>query len=277
MMRKSTNFLTRIIQKNNFIKNKLFSIVFQYLLTNRNDAEYFVKIISDDLRSKNKNKEPNFKFTPNEEERYNWIKGLNINTILDIGAWKGDSAVKFHSLFPEAKIYSFEPLKDCFEQLNLLSRKMSELKPFNFALGDQPSKMMMNRSSFSPSSSLLKMLATHKTFFPFSADESVEEIEVRTLDSVCNEIELKHNVLLKIDVQGYEENVLNGALDTLKKIKIIIVELAFVQLYQGQPRFDKIYKLLSDHGFDYAGSWRQSMSPVDGQVLQQDAIFISKL
>jgi FkbM family methyltransferase len=200
---------------------------------------------------------------------------MDIKTVLDVGAWKGDSVKSFHALFPEARIYSFEPLSDCFAELKKLEGAIPQLKAINFALGNSSERMKINRSGFTPSSSLLKMNALHKEAFPFTAEETIEEIEVRTLDSFSNEINLVSNVLLKIDVQGFEENVLKGAVETLKKVKIIIVELTFVKLYEGQPMFDKIYKHLTDQGFAYSGSWHQLLNPNDGTICQQNGIFIN--
>ena len=67
---------------------------------------------------------------------------------------------------------------------------------------------------------------------------------------------------------------MNGALETLKKVKIIIVELTFVKLYEDQPMFDKIYCFLKEKGFVYSGSWHQLLNPNDGTICQQNGIFI---
>jgi hypothetical protein len=120
------------------------------------------------------------------------------------------------------------------------------------------------------------MNALHKEAFPFTAEEVKEEIEVRTLDSFLGELELEKNVLLKIDVQGFEEQVLKGAVKTLDQVKMIIIELTFVQLYEGQPLFDPMYRTLTAMGFEYAGSSGQLLNPNDGTICQQNGIFIKR-
>ena len=271
--------------KKSFFTSKAFARVLNYLKENKEEVPAFLEELAPQLKedpskyisfvTKLVTPKEKYKFVPDEEDKNKWIQNMDIKTILDVGAWKGDSARSFHELFPRAVIYSFEPLHDCYNQLQKLESSITNLKTFNFALGDKTEKMKINRSGFTPSSSLLKMNQLHKDAFPFTAEETVEEIEVRTLDSFLNEINFVDNVLLKIDVQGFEENVLNGALQTLKKVKIIIVELTFVKLYEGQPMFGRIYDFLTEKGFIYSGSWHQLLNPNDGTICQQNGIFIN--
>ena len=80
--------------------------------------------------------------------------------------------------------------------------------------------------------------------------------------------------MIKIDVQGYEDKVIGGAVETISKAKAIIVEVSFRELYEGQPLFEKIFGLLSEKGFSYFGNLYQLLSPVDGAPLQADALFV---
>ncbi len=208
-----------------FFKRIFFTLAINRLNANANDIPYFLKKLAPQFR-----KDPekyidlirsstsgDWKFAPDEKDRYKWIRDLNIQTVIDVGAWQGSSAIDFHKIFPSANIYSFEPLRDCYERLEKLKDRIPGLYTFNFALGEKHERLIINKNEFSPSSSLLKMKPAHKTSFPFTENETSEEVEVRALDSVQDEIDFKNNVLMKIDVQGYEENVLNGARETLKK------------------------------------------------------------
>ena len=134
----------------------------------------------------------------------------------------------------------------------------------------------MHRSDYSPSSSLLKMGQLHKEVFPFSAGEILETVDVNTLDNIAQELVLADNILLKIDVQGYEQKVIMGSRNILKRIKVIIIETSFHELYEGQPLFSEIYDILNRLDFVYSGSWGELKSPLDGAPLQQDSIFIRK-
>lgn len=216
------------------------------------------------------------KFALLEKNRFKWIQDMNIKTVIDIGAHTGQSALQFHELFPASKIYSFEPLHDCFMQMNGRLKNVPNFKSFNLALGDKEGKLEIHRSEWSQSSSLRKMGNLHKKAFPFSSGESVQTVDVSTLDKVVQELDLEDNILLKIDVQGYEDKVIMGSQDTLKRVKVVIVETSFRELYEDQPLFSDVYELLCKQGFVYSGSWSESNNPLDGAPLQQDSIFIKR-
>ena len=141
-------------------------------------------------------------------------------------------------------------------------------------MGDFTGKTEIYRNNFSPSSSLLKVSQINQANFPFSSVEKLEEVEVNSLDEIFKTLKLEDNILLKIDVQGYEEKVLRGAKTILEGIKVIIIETSFCELYEGQPLFTAIYELLSKQGFVYSGSLEELKSPIDGIPLQQDSLFI---
>ena len=220
--------------------------------------------------------EEGMKFAPLPEDEFKWLQNMNIRTVIDVGAWIGSSALKFHELFPDATIYSFEPLHDCFIQLNDAMKNVAKFRSFNLAVGDKEGKLQIHRSEFAPSSSLLQMAELHKEAYPFSSGEIVETVDVNTLDNIAQELDLEDNILLKIDVQGYEDRVIMGSMSVLRRIKVIIIETSFHTLYEGQPLFSDIYELLHEHGFVYSGSWGELKSPLDGAPLQQDSIFVRR-
>src|SRR5438045_2186228 len=74
---------------------------------------------------------------PAELNKYVWLRKHGIRTVLDIGAHRGEFATQFHGLFPESRIYSFEPLKDCYEALLARMKGVPAFTAFNFALGDE--------------------------------------------------------------------------------------------------------------------------------------------
>ncbi|MDO8495010.1 MAG: FkbM family methyltransferase [bacterium] len=210
-----------------------------------------------------------------EENRFKWLQALEIRTVIDIGASKGNASWQFHQLFPTASIYAFEPLQDCF---NLMIKKMEgvpKFQAFNLALSDEAGETSIFRSSYSGSSSLLPMGQLHKDTFPQTAGQRRETIQTDTLDHALEKQKLQENILIKIDVQGLEDRVLRGGLKTLARTKVVVLETSYVSLYDGQPLFDDIYKVLVNLGFVYVGLWGEDFhSPQDGRPLQQDSIFI---
>ena len=106
-------------------------------------------------------------FAPSEANKFIWLSRLNINTIVDVGAHKGEFAMRAFQILPKASIISFEPLEDAFRQLKFNTLTVPNLKAFNCALGDTNSKMEIHRNEFTASSSLLRMVDLHKESISF--------------------------------------------------------------------------------------------------------------
>jgi FkbM family methyltransferase len=196
-----------------------------------------------------------------------------IRTVIDIGANTGQFAIEIHALLPRARIYSFEPLQDSYGELVANMRGVSGFVGFNVALGDRDGHTEMYRHTFTPSSSLLHSSALLHSVFPQVGQGQEETIVIRRLDAVATELRIEDELLVKIDVQGYEDRVILGGQHVLSRASFLIVETSFVSLYDGQPLFDDVYKILSHMGFRYRGNVDQLVSPLDGMVLQADALF----
>lgn len=213
-----------------------------------------------------------------EKNKFLWLIALNINTVLDIGANIGQFALEISKFLPNANIYSFEPLRDVYAELIKNSRNIKNFRAFNFAIGDLNGTANIKRNKFSPSSSLLDMGNLHREAFPFTSCIWEEEITARRLDAVVKKegIELIPNILIKLDVQGYEDKVISGGKETLMKAKIVITETSFQELYNGQVLFEEIYTILKDLGFRYKGNINASFHPKTGLPLFADALFIKE-
>ena len=97
-----------------------------------------------------------------------WFHNLNFKTVLDIGANIGQFALAINAVLPEAQIYSFEPLPDCFEKLKEKQKYITNFTPINVGLGNQSGSLSFERSSLDLASSFLKMTDVHKEAFPNS-------------------------------------------------------------------------------------------------------------
>ena len=200
--------------------------------------------------------------------------GINFKTILDIGAFEGMFTKSANYVFPDATIHAFEPQKGPYIKLSRLKNKIPNFNCYNFALGDKENEETIYVSSFAPSSSLLKMEELHKEAFPFSTGENKENIRVKRLDDVFNDQKLIGPVLMKIDVQGYEKYVLNGATTIIDKIDYLICEMSLSDLYKEQPTFNEIYTQIITYGFTFAGPLAILRHPNTTEVLQIDGLFI---
>ena len=134
--------------------------------------------------------------------------------------------------------------------------------------------MQFYRSDFSPSSSALEMGELHRQAFPQSAHSTCITVPVARLDDYLEKMRLTPPVFLKIDVQGFEDAVLRGAGQVLKQVDFLEIEVSYQPLYSGQVLFDGIHHMLADAGFRFAGNLDSMLSPLDGSILQSDALFI---
>lgn len=212
-----------------------------------------------------------------EANRLKWLRDFGFKTVIDIGASKGAFSAEFHAIFPEAEIFAFEPLPDCFELIRKRMAGIPRFRVFHTALGDSVGSVVMHRSSHSGSSSLREMGQMHKDLFPVTAGERPVTVSVDTLDRVMSGHVFSEPLLVKIDVQGFEDRVITGGAEVLRRTSVVLVETSFYELYKGQPLFDGVYDLLKNLGFEYRGSWAPELkSPVDGRLLQQDSIFVRR-
>jgi FkbM family methyltransferase len=214
------------------------------------------------------------KFEPDEDDWNAWLQRRSIRTVLDVGANDGGFAAAIREILPDARIYSFEPLPETYEQLVAAHADWPGFEAFNVALGDHDGDAPFYRSEFSDSSSFLRMEELHKEAFPFTSTITKERVTVRRLDDVASTLHLEPAVLLKLDVQGFEDRVIAGGVETLGRTEVVLVETSFRPLYVGQPLFADIHELLHGHGFSYHGSWHQLHDPRDGIPLSQDSIFL---
>ena len=120
-------------------------------------------------------------------------------------------------------------------------KSVPKFKAFQFALGNEALEIDIHRSTYSPSSSIRPMSQLHKKVFPYTKGAVSERITVKRLDDIAEGLTLVDNLLVKIDVQGFEDKVFAGGTHTIRKAKALIVETSFESLYEGQPLFDEIY------------------------------------
>jgi FkbM family methyltransferase len=214
---------------------------------------------------------------PDMVRRFKILDYCNIDTLFDIGASIGEYAIEMRKFGYSKKIISFEPLKSAFKILKDASIKDNNWIVNNYAIGDEDIKGMINVAGNSDSSSILNMLPVHYMTNPKSKYIAQEEIEIKKLDSVFDSFCNKENrVMVKIDTQGYEKKVLDGAKESLKNIKVIQLEMSFVQLYENDMLFFEMVKYLENIGFQFFALENGFSDPVTGRLLQADGIFVKK-
>jgi FkbM family methyltransferase len=218
---------------------------------------------------------------PNSDlkRRIHLIMNMNIDLIFDIGANDGGYALQMRELNYNGLIISFEPLSDIFKKLEKVSKKDTSWLVYNYALGNENGKSEINIAQNTYSSSILNMLPLHLKSAPESKFVSKENIEIRTFDKVIKDIDLdlsNRNALLKIDTQGFEKFVLEGAKKNLNLIKVIQIEMSIFELYQQETLFVDMINYMDMNGFELFSIENGHSDPITKQLLQVDGIFINK-
>ena len=219
------------------------------------------------------------RFDPSISEAAQFMRQLHsheINLVLDVGANIGQFGRKnLRDAGYRGRIVSFEPLSTASKDLSAEAAG----DPFwtiapRMAIGAANGDININIAQNSVSSSILDMLPDHRKFAPQSAYVAVESVPIRRLDEVVPQYLLPDSkIFLKIDTQGFEDIVLQGADGILDRIMGIQLELSLIPLYSGQRLYDEMILRLKNAGFDLWGISTAFVDVDSGRTLQVDATF----
>jgi FkbM family methyltransferase len=188
-------------------------------------------------------------------------------TVIDVGANKGQFAVYARIRWPNARLICFEPLPEPRAKLARVTRGQAEIH--HCALGAEPGEGRMHLATRTDSSSLLALGDRQKTIF--GMDESGElSVPIQRLDA-CLTPPLLRPILLKIDVQGFELEVLKGAAHLLPHLDAVYVEASYVELYEGQALHQDVERFLIEAGFLMKG--RYNIHVHHNEPVQADLLF----
>lgn len=168
-------------------------------------------------------------------EAVQWNLGPNPR-VLDVGANNGDFSLAFQTAYPNAEIHLFEPLERHLERLD--SIKGNGEFPWMIhrcALGQRTEELEIEiPTGFEDASSLLGFSEEYLRQNPGSAKTRREVCRVRCLDELMAESLPTGPIdLLKIDVEGFEFAVLEGAAHTLRRVRNIVVEVSLLRHSEG--------------------------------------------
>ena len=204
------------------------------------------------------------------------IRQEQINLVLDVGANTGQFVDELRAGGYAGRIVSFEPLATAHEEL----RARAAADP-NWTVADRTAvgaaagSVEIHVSGNSVSSSILEMLPSHSQAEPLSGYVGVERVPVNCLDGLCA-LAPEDRVLLKIDVQGYERPVLEGARNVLARARGIVCEMSLVPLYEGQGLAWEMWDLLAAEGFEAWSLEPGFRHPESGRMLQLDGVFVRR-
>jgi FkbM family methyltransferase len=204
-----------------------------------------------------------------------WLQRHSIGTVLDVGANEGQFIKSARVLFPRASILAFEPNPRLTNSLqHLLPPETGAV--CQIACAREAGTMPLHLMKFSPASSLLRPTALRIPDFPSAETEETITVKVDRLDSVVKGHALARKpYLLKIDVQGFELEVLRGAVDILPDVSAIVCEVNAVPFYQGQAGFEDIYAFLRQNDFKLVDIGEPIRNTQNGEVLYFDVAFLN--
>lgn len=222
------------------------------------------------------------KYTPGSSEELRRTKLFahhNINLVFDIGANKGQYAQGIMDNGYRGRIVSFEPLSEAQRHLQQVSAKHDNWSiAERCAVGSSAGTATIHIAANSVSSTLSQMLSSHTEGAPESAIVSSENVQVETLDDLSEKYLHKDDRLfIKIDVEGFEEEVLKGGQNTLSKAIGVEMEISIVPLYEKQKfLLPEVLKYMEEKGFTLVSINTGFTDFKTGEVLQCNGIFFRK-
>lgn len=191
----------------------------------------------------------------------------------DIGANVGSWTLLARALVPESTIIGFEPMVEHLPKFREHTCALERVTLLPLALGSKQTTLEFHPASFSDASSFLPLNDEGKKVWRIDNTET-RMMDVTTLDNVISSRNLPSPDLIKLDVQGFELEVLKGATHALNSCRWILCEVSFTELYAGQCLFSDVAAFLATRGFDVHAIGERTS--IGRQLLQTDVLFKKK-
>jgi len=195
-----------------------------------------------------------------------------LRTVVDIGANRGQFALAARQFSPMARVYSFEPLPDPADKYRSVFHGDEMAVVNESAIGPIRELRSMHVSARDDSSSLLPIDGLQLEIFPETREVSTIRVDVAPLDSFLQPSDIIAPSLLKIDVQGFEYEVLSGCESLLEKFDLVYCECSFVELYSGQKLVPDVIQWLANRGYLLKGIYNTHYDD-EGEAIQADFLF----
>lgn len=206
-----------------------------------------------------------------------YLRENRINSCFDVGANTGQYAQFLRGLDFKGTIRSFEPQSAAFIKLEQHAVKDADWEAYHLALGAEVKKSVINISKNSVSSSILAVQDFLTESVPETAVVDREEISVETIDHFRKKKGLADKFFLKIDAQGFESKILEGAEASLPDIYALELELSCVSLYKEEKLLDEMKPWVESKGFYLSSLENGFIDPQSGRLLQVEAIFLREI
>ena len=202
------------------------------------------------------------------------LREFDIQTVFDVGANKGQFGKALIGSGFDKKIVSFEPLLSEHEILHDSTRGAANWIAYDrMALGAKNGEATINVAINGASSSVLDVAQTSLDAAPESGFAGQEHIKIARFDSLKLD-QFSGPWAMKIDTQGLELEVLKGAGELLTQIKVILMEMSLVELYEGGAKFAELYGWMESQGYRCIGFTQGFANHQTHELLQVDGLFV---
>ena len=199
-------------------------------------------------------------------------KKIGPKFIVDIGANKGQFALMLKKLNSNSIIHSFEPLNNAYNIFKKIFKNDPNINAYPFAIGNTKEDKNIFVSMRDDSSSILPISENQEEIYPGTGLKETMVISVDRLENFISIKDITYPSLLKIDVQGFELEVLLGSENILHSFDYIYCECSFIELYKGQPLVYEIVDFLRQSGFHLDGIYNLHHDK-NGLSIQADFLF----
>jgi len=214
-------------------------------------------------------------FTSQDIQLQTLLRTYNINTVLDVGANEGQYAKHLIELGYKGSIYSFEPMAAVYARLRANAEGCAQWRTINAGIGKEEGELMLNVSENLASSSLLKVEMKSIEVDSTTRTTHQENIKITTIDTfIRSNPPFGNNILLKLDVQGYEMEALKGSMKSIGAMTVVQVELSFVPVYENGPLYVDVINFMKEQGFELFTLLPAFVDGKTGRMLQADGIFV---
>lgn len=190
--------------------------------------------------------------------------------IYDVGAHVGTWSLLAKALIPDSIIHAFEPIESHITEFQNRMSHVNSINLHQIALGNQTGNMKINITNRSDASSLLETTELVNEQYGVKKDKE-QIIKIFTLDDYIANQKIPLPNFIKLDVQGYELEVLKGAQQCIYHAKWILCEASFYPYYQNQPLFYDIFEHLYKQSYNvYAFG---SDTTLGSRLTQVDVLF----
>lgn len=199
----------------------------------------------------------------------------DLNYIIDVGANSGQFSQAAIHFYPNAKVDIFEPLPNQFSKIETKFRGKSNISTFNLAMGNEEGTISFFQNNYGHISSVLEINSDNIHYPKSDKDLNQIEVKISTLDNFLDGKKIPSPSLLKLDVQGYELEVIKGAEGRIQEINYLIIEANLEQLYKDQPSFTEINTYLNERNFELEGMLDFNLG-IDNRYIEIDLLYKNK-